>query len=149
MDTRIKEAISLFEDVMIYGTEQVLRSMDEQFWNQYSPEQLHLLKLLKKEERLTAGRLAALQGVHKSAISGRTKKLLAKELIRVVETPDRRSKLYELTAEGERVIGKARELTHRYVQEQLVDHVNDEEIDQFLRIFRKLKAIIKTEEVDE
>ncbi|AQQ52019.1 MarR family winged helix-turn-helix transcriptional regulator [Planococcus lenghuensis] len=145
MDPRVKEAVNLFEEVMIYGTEQVLKSMDPHFWQEYSPEQLQLLKLLQREGRLTSGRLAALQAVHKSAISGRTKKLLQKGLIRIVETPDRRSRLFELTPEGQQLVGQAEEMTHEYVQQLFIRHVEDEEIEQFLQIFRKLKTIIKTE----
>lgn len=146
-DKRIKEAVDLFEEVMIYGTERVLRGVNDPLWKEYSPEQLQLLKLIRKEGRVTSGRLAGLQAVHKSAISNRVKKLLQKELVRIVETGDRREKLLELTAEGERIIEQSDRALHEYVHQLLIAQVEDEEIDQFLRIFRKLKEIIKTDGV--
>ncbi|MDX1807088.1 MAG: MarR family transcriptional regulator, partial [Paenisporosarcina sp.] len=69
MDERIQEATELFEEVLIYGTERVLKSVEHPLWKEYSPEQMQVLKLISKEESMTAGRLAVLQGVHKSAIS--------------------------------------------------------------------------------
>ena len=75
MDKRIQEAVSLFEEVLIYGTERVIKSVDDPLWKEYSPEQIQVLKLIHKEGEITSGRLAILQGVHKSAISNRLKKL--------------------------------------------------------------------------
>ncbi|WP_416143939.1 hypothetical protein [Planococcus koreensis] len=78
MDARIKEAVDLFTEVMVYGTERVIKSIDDPLWKEYSPEQMQMLKLISKEQRITSGRLAVLQAVHKSAISSRIKKMLEK-----------------------------------------------------------------------
>ena len=51
MDERIREAVSLFEEVLIYGTERVIRSVDDPIWKEYSPEQIQVLKLIYKEGR--------------------------------------------------------------------------------------------------
>lgn len=147
MDGRIKEAVELFEEVMIYGTERVLRGVEEPLIKEYSPEQLHVLKMIRKEGAITSGRLASLQGVNKSAISNRMKKLLQKELVEVVQTSDRREKLLKLTKAGEAVVERSNEALHEYVQQLLLEQVNDEEIEQFLRIFRKLSTIIKSDGV--
>ena len=71
MDARIKEAVDLFTEVMVYGTERVIKSVDDPLWKEYSPEQIQLLKLIGREQRITSGRLAVMQGVHKSAVSSR------------------------------------------------------------------------------
>jgi DNA-binding MarR family transcriptional regulator len=147
MDTRIKEAIDLFTEVMVYGTERVIKSIDDPLWKEYSPEQIQLLKLIGREQRITSGRLAVLQGVHKSAVSSRIKKLLEKDLIRIVETANRREKLLELTEKGISIQRQSDKVLTDYIEKLFGQHIEDEEIEQFLTIFRKLKDIIKTDGV--
>ncbi|MBU0903590.1 MAG: winged helix DNA-binding protein [Firmicutes bacterium] len=147
MDKRIQEATELFEEVLIYGTERVLKSVDNPLWKEYSPEQMQVLKLISKEESMTAGRLALLQGVHKSAISSRLKKLVEKELVVIMPSGDRREKLIELTDKGQDVVEQSKQVLDEYIGSLLSDHVNDQEIEQFLVTFRKLKEILKMDGV--
>lgn len=147
MDTRIQEAVDLFQEVMIYGTERVIKSVDHPLWKEYSPEQIQLLKMISKEERVTSARLAILQAVHKSAISSRIKKLLQKEVIQVVQTTDRREKLLELTDKGQKILVELDKVLTDYLEKLMSENIADEEIDQFLTIFRKLKTIIKMDGV--
>jgi len=147
LDKRIQEATELFEEVLIYGTERVLKSVDNPLWKEYSPEQMQVLKLISKEESMTAGRLALLQGVHKSAISSRLKKLVEKELVVIKPSGDRREKLIELTDKGQDVVEQSKQVLDEYIGSLLSDHVNDQEIEQFLVTFRKLKEILKMDGV--
>jgi DNA-binding MarR family transcriptional regulator len=147
LDKRIQEATELFEEVLIYGTERVLKSVDNPLWKEYSPEQMQVLKLISKEESMTAGRLALLQGVHKSAISSRLKKLVEKELVVIMPSGDRREKLIELTDKGQEVVEQSKQVLDEYIGSLLSDHVNDQEIEQFLVTFRKLKEILKMDGV--
>lgn len=143
MDKRIQEAVTLFEEVLIYGTERVIRSVDDPVWKEYSPEQIQLMKLINKEGEITAGRLAILQGVHKSAISNRLKKLLKNELINIKPSGDKREKILVLTSRGEAIIKRSDEVLHEYIEKLMSNRVDDEEINQFLVTFRKLKEILK------
>lgn len=143
MDERIREAVSLFEEVLIYGTERVIRSVDDPIWKEYSPEQIQLLKLIYKEGEITSGRLAVLQGVHKSAISNRLKKLMEKELINTKPSGDKREKILVLTSLGEKVVNESDRVLHEYIGKLMSNQVDDEEIDQFLVTFRKLREILK------
>ncbi|ANU26527.1 MarR family winged helix-turn-helix transcriptional regulator [Planococcus versutus] len=147
MDTRINEAVDLFQEVLIYGTERVIKSVDHPLWREYSPEQIQMLKLIDKETQVTSTRLAVLQAVHKSAISSRIKKLLQKEVIQVVQTTDRREKLLELTTKGQALILELDQVLTDYIGKLMSENIADEEIDQFLTIFRKLKKIIKMDGV--
>lgn len=147
MDARIQEAVDLFTEVMVYGTERVLKSIDDPLWKEYSPEQIQMLKLISKEQRITSGRLAVLQAVHKSAISSRIKKLLEKGLVQIVETPNRREKVLELSPKGEEVLLGSDAVLTNYIEKLFDQKIGDEEIDQFLATFRKLKDIIKTDGV--
>lgn len=143
MDKRIQEAVSLFEEVLIYGTERVIRSVDDPLWREYSPEQIQVLKLIHKEGEITSGRLAILQGVHKSAISNRLKKLKEKELVDTKSSGDKREKILVLTLKGETVIKRSDEVLNEYIGKLLSNQVNDQELDQFLVMFRKLSKIMK------
>jgi DNA-binding MarR family transcriptional regulator len=147
LDKRIQEATELFEEVLIYGTERVLKSVENPLWKEYSPEQMQVLKLINKEESMTAGRLAVLQGVHKSAVSSRVKKLVEKELVIIKPTGDKREKLLVLTTKGKQVVKQSKEVLDEYIGALLTDHVNDQEIEQFLVTFRKLKEILKMDGV--
>ncbi|MBT2570595.1 winged helix DNA-binding protein [Planococcus sp. ISL-110] len=147
MDARIQEAVDLFQEVMIYGTERVIKSVDHPLWKEYSPEQIQLLKLISKEKQITSARLAVMQAVHKSAISSRIKKLLQKEVIQVVQTTDRREKLLELTDKGQAILVELDKVLTDYIEKLMSENIADEEIDQFLTIFRKLKTIIKMDGV--
>lgn len=147
MDQRIKEAVDLFTEVMIYGTERVIKSVDDPLWKEFSPEQMQMLKLISKEKRVTSSRLAVLQSVHKSAISSRSKKLLQKGLIQIVQTEDRREKMLEITEDGRKVLQQSDKVLTNYIEKLMSEHIEDEEIDQFLIIFRKLKDILKMDGV--
>lgn len=147
MDQRIKEAVDLFTEVMVYGTEKVIKSVDHPLWKEYSPEQMQMLKLIDKEGRVTSSRLAVLQSVHKSAISSRIKKLLQKELIRIAETDDKRAKMLEVTDSGREVLRESDKALTEYIEKLMSEQIEDKEIEEFLIIFRKIKKILKMDGV--
>lgn len=147
LDQRIKEAVDLFTEVMVYGTERVIKSVDDPLWKEYSPEQMQMLKLISNEGRITSSRLAVLQSVHKSAISSRIKKLLQRELIRISESEDKRTKMLEITDAGREVLRQSDEALTEYIEKLMSEHIEDKEIDEFLIIFRKLKKILKMDGV--
>lgn len=147
MDQRIKEAVDLFTEVMVYGTEKVIKSVDDPLWKDYSPEQMQMLKLISKEKQVTSSRLAVLQSVHKSAISSRIKKLLQRELIRIIDSEDKRTKVLEITDAGREVLQQSDKALTEYIEKLMSEHIEDVEIDQFLIIFRKLKKILKMDGV--
>lgn len=139
--------MDLFTDVMIYGTEKVIKSVDHPLWKEYSPEQMQMLKLISKEGQITSSRLAVLQAVHKSAISSRIKKLLQKELIRIAETEDKRTKMLEITDAGREVLEQSDKALTEYIEKLMSEQIEDKEIDEFLVLFRKLKEILKMDGV--
>ncbi|WP_201715703.1 MarR family winged helix-turn-helix transcriptional regulator [Rossellomorea arthrocnemi] len=146
MDKRLIEAVELFEDVMVFGTERVLKNVKAEVWQDYSPEQIQMLKLVNKNGPIPAGVIAELQGVHKSAISNRLKKLEEKALIEIVKAEgDQRSKLVCLTEKGRRVVTESDQAVYAYIEALFADQVKDEELDQFLTMFRKIKSILKLE----
>lgn len=147
MKNQLREAVELFEEVMIYGTERVIRSVDNPLWREYSPEQMQTLKIVGKHGPLALGQLAAMQGVHKSAISHRLKKLGENGLLQMVKAKeDQRTKLVELTEEGKAIVRQSEKVLYDYIEQLLSDEVEEEEIEQFVKTFRKLKEILKVRE---
>ncbi|OMP68469.1 MarR family transcriptional regulator [Domibacillus epiphyticus] len=134
---------------MIYGTERVLKSVDDPIWREYSPEQIQVMKIIGKHGPISSGNLAIMQGVHKSAISNRLKKLQEKELVQAAKSGvDQRTKLIELTKKGETVVHQSNEVLYGYIEHLLEEHVEEGEVEQFVKTFRKLKEILKLGEED-
>ncbi|MEM1504014.1 MarR family transcriptional regulator [Domibacillus sp. 8LH] len=144
MEKQLREAVELFEEVIVYGTERILKSIDDPIVHEFSPEQIQMMKIIEKHGPITSGRLAVMQGVHKSAISNRMKKLEEKGLIQMVRSEsDQRTKWVELTEEGREFIQKTRECVSDFISSLLSSHIDEQEVEQFVNMFRKLKEIIK------
>lgn len=147
MKENLREAVLLFEEVMIHGTERVLKSVDSPVWRVYSPEQLHLLKLVGKYGPIASGRIAVMQGVHKSAISNRLKKLNEKGLVEVERSEDdHRTKRIVLTQVGQDVVEESNQAIYDYLEQLIDGKVEDDEIQQFIETFKKVKSILKIED---
>ena len=146
MKKKLCEAVELFEEVIMYGTERIIRSFEHQLFEEYSSEQLQMLQIISKSGCISPGKLASLQGVHKSAISNRYKKLETKGLVRTVDSKeDLRGKSITLTQKGNDVVTLFNEVIYEHVENIVLNDFHEEEIDEFLRIFRKLSSILKTE----
>ncbi|MEW8975192.1 MAG: MarR family transcriptional regulator, partial [Exiguobacterium sp.] len=119
-------------------------SVEAPVWQMYSPEQLHVLKLVGKYGPISSGRLAAVQGVHKSAISNRLKKLTEKGLV-IVERreDDHRTKYISLTEAGRLVATEAEQEIYTYLESLIEGKVEEEEIIQFIETFKKIKEILQ------
>ena len=143
MKELMREAVQLFEEVMFHGAEHVIEAMEGDVWRDYSREQLQLLKLLEQFGPIQAGQLAQKQGVHKSAVSNRLKKLVEKELVVSRRGQDQRERLIELTESGRRVVEAADTAVYHYVESLLDGKIEETEIEQFVRTFRKIKQLLR------
>jgi len=141
---KLKEAVELFEEVMIYGTEHVIKNMDIPIWKEYSPEQIQVLKILSKYGTLSSGKLAGIQGVHKSAVSSRLKKLEEKGLVTSGrDENDQRSKVIELTSAGNATLQISNDAVYAYIKNLVNDRIDEQELETFVQTFRKLKEIFE------
>ncbi|VDG97866.1 HTH-type transcriptional regulator tcaR [Lysinibacillus sphaericus] len=148
MKETLLEAIELFEEVIIYGTEHFLKSVQSPIWKEYSPEQIQTLKLLSAYDSLSNGKLAELQGVHKSAITARLKKLEEKGLIRTERAQhDQRAKVVRLTEPGREILSASNTAINETIANLFTDEISEEELLQFVSTFRKLKDILQIKEL--
>ncbi|ARD48944.1 MarR family transcriptional regulator [Sporosarcina sp. P37] len=147
MKEQLQEAVELFEEVIIYGTEHVVKNLDMPIWKDYSREQIQVLKILSAYGHLSSGQLAEIQGVHKSAISTRLKKLVEKELVVSEKDPnDQRINRIALTAKGLEVLSISDEAIYESVEKLFKDQIDEQELEQFIGTFRKLKSILVMKE---
>ncbi|PID14192.1 MarR family transcriptional regulator [Sporosarcina sp. P34] len=147
MRNQLQEAVELFEEVMIYGTEHVVKNLDVPIWKDYSPEQIHVLKILSAYGQLSSGQLAEIQGVHKSAISSRLKKLVEKDLVQSEkDVKDQRMNRISLTEKGHEVLSISNAAINESIENLLKDQIDEQELEQFIKTFRKLKSILVTKE---
>ncbi|WP_153730519.1 MarR family winged helix-turn-helix transcriptional regulator [Sporosarcina obsidiansis] len=148
MKEQLQEAVDLFEEVMIYGTEHVVKNLDVPIWKEYSPEQIQVLKILSAYEHLSSGQLAEVQGVHKSAISTRLKKLVEKELVQLEKDPnDQRTNRVSLTQKGMDVLSVSNEAIYENIEKIFKDRIDEQELETFITTFRKLKEILLMKEM--
>ncbi|TVX93222.1 MarR family winged helix-turn-helix transcriptional regulator [Paenibacillus agilis] len=142
MNTKLYEAIQLFEEVMIYGTNHIMNELKLDIFKELSLEQVRLLELLVTKGPLTSTEITELQGGHKSATSNRLKKLIQKDYVRFEQKEDdHRIKHVVITDKGLVATKLANELSFNYFKSLLSD-VSEEEIEQFIMTFRKVKAIL-------
>jgi len=112
-------------------------------FNQISPQQVSLIKILSLSGASSPGHLAIVQQVHKSAISNRLKKLLEKGWVEWVDSEgDKRTKLVQITEEGEKILRQAEEAIYdRFCG--VFEHIADEDVETFIRIFTNVKEQLK------
>ncbi|MWV42933.1 MarR family transcriptional regulator [Paenibacillus sp. HJL G12] len=140
---KFSESADLFEEVMMRGAEQMIKYMDHSIWKEYSPQQLRLMKLVDQLGALTAGQLADMLQVHKSAISNRLKKLTDKGLVRVVRLEhDNRISVITITPEGKSIVDEAYNVLYGYINSMVKETLNEDELDQFIHVLRKLKQML-------
>ncbi|SDH99481.1 MarR family winged helix-turn-helix transcriptional regulator [Alteribacillus bidgolensis] len=143
MSDRLQEAIRLFTDVMVYGQNEVFRKVENELHKELSMEQIKMLNWLERYGSLTSKELTELQGGHKSATSSRLKKLVDKEYVKVVQKEDdRRVKHVEFTEKGAAAYKEAKEQVNEYLS-SVLEGIENEEIDQFIYIFSKVKELLK------
>ncbi|WOV87230.1 MarR family transcriptional regulator [Sporosarcina oncorhynchi] len=144
MKEQLKEAVELFEEVLIYGTEHVMKSVDIDIWKEYSPEQIQVLKILETQGPLSNTKLAEIQGVHKSAISTRLKKLEQMGLVQSSRDPhDQRAKVVLLTEAGTEILKVSSEAVYDSIMKLFGDQIDERELQSFVETFRKLKSILQ------
>lgn len=146
MNDKLLEAVKLFEEIMIYGTEHVIKNMDIPIWKEYSPEQIQVLKILASYGSLSSGKLAKIQGVHKSAVSSRLRKLEEKDLVvSARDEKDKRTKLVKLTSAGMEVLHASNKAVYDNIEKLFAGRIAEDELEEFVKTFRKLKEILQME----
>jgi MarR family transcriptional regulator, teicoplanin-associated locus regulator len=140
---RLKDAIDLFHEVSFMATEVFHKGTSHDIFQHISPQQVELLKFLSLSSPASPGHLAIVQQVHKSAISNRLKKLHEKGFVKWIDSErDKRTKLVEITAEGERMLQQAEEAIYDKFC-TLFENISGKDVEAFIRIFTDVKEQLK------
>ncbi|NPC91371.1 MarR family transcriptional regulator [Bacillus sp. WMMC1349] len=144
-EKKLSQAIDLFAEVLFDATEYVQREINQDLFEHISREQADLLTILKIKGSCSPGSLALIQNVHKSAISNRLKKLLEKGFVEWDDSQihrDKRSKRINITRKGEGMIEELNSAIFKALR-KLIDEVDEEHLDSFIKIFTILKGKFK------
>ncbi|CUB18213.1 HTH-type transcriptional regulator TcaR [Bacillus subtilis] len=144
-EQKLCQAINLFVEVLLEGTEFVHHEINQDVFKNISREQADLLKILKVKGPTSPGSLAMYQNVHKSAISNRLKKLLDKGLVEWDDCPaksDKRSKLINITTSGETILEELDSAIFNALKE-LIDDIDEKHLNSIIEIFTILKNKFK------
>ncbi|MDR4435202.1 MarR family transcriptional regulator [Bacillus tequilensis] len=144
-EQKLCQAINLFVEVLLEGTEFVHREINQDVFKHISKEQADLLKILKVKGPASPGSLAMYQNVHKSAISNRLKKLIDKGFVEWDDCPvksDKRSKLINITASGEHIMEELDAAIFNALKE-LIDDIDEEHLNSIIELFTILKSKFK------
>lgn len=144
----IHEAIQLFDEIILRSNEKIMRELTEELIKGISREQYEVLALLKFRGDQTPGEIAQFQNVKKSAMSNRLSKLLDKGYIVYTPDPtgDKRSKQVQLTEEGLKIATQIQSHYRSVIAEIFEDLHEDEELDVFINLLKRIQERLKEKE---
>ncbi|MEY8752246.1 MarR family winged helix-turn-helix transcriptional regulator [Alkalicoccobacillus gibsonii] len=146
---KLSEAITLFSEILSYGQQTLFKEISSKNLKVLSVEQIDLLSLLASRGPLNSTQIASFQGLHKSAISSRLKKLEELELITLRKSDeDFRVKFAELTSEGEVEIQTCQEVMLEYFG-NLFSDFKEEDLTYFIKMLGLVKDRLLTENPDQ
>ncbi|SDI29611.1 DNA-binding transcriptional regulator, MarR family [Alteribacillus persepolensis] len=96
--------------------------------SQYSEQQLQTLRVIKQHPNISQNDIAAFQGVYKTAISNRIKKLEQDGLVFIRADEDMRKKVVSLSSKGLQLIEQADKVIYGKLDELLGPVFTEEEI---------------------
>lgn len=123
---------------------QIINEVIEEKDIKISREQLGVFKLLLKYKKLTLKEIAEMQGVFKTAISKRIKKLEEKGFVKQSISSDKREKLIMLTEEGYHFYEIRQMMLYEGIMKKL--NIDAGEVDEIYLYLDKINKIIAKEE---
>ncbi|TSB48446.1 MarR family winged helix-turn-helix transcriptional regulator [Alkalicoccobacillus porphyridii] len=144
MRNQLSEAIGLYCEIMVYGQQQFFKELASKDVKVMSFEQVDLLSILDSQGPLTSKEIASFQGLHKSAISARLKKLEQNGLVWFRRSEDDyRVKYAELTAEGIKEMEQCEQIMLDYFG-NLFSDFKEEDLSYFIEMLGKVRERLLT-----
>lgn len=110
-----------------------------------SREQLGIFKLLLEYKQLTLNQIAEMQGVYKTAISKRIKKLEGKSFVERIKSEDKREKVMQLTDEGLQFYNNRQNKLYEGFKRKL--DLNSKELNELFGYANKINHILKKDDI--
>ena len=111
----------------------------------YSPQQLQTLRIIKKNPAISQSKIADIQGVFKTAISNRIKKLEQDGLIAILTNQDLRKKSISITQKGTDLLMVSETVIFENLNDLLAERFTSDEIIQFTSQLDEIVNSLKTE----
>ncbi|WP_082233044.1 MarR family winged helix-turn-helix transcriptional regulator [Halobacillus massiliensis] len=144
MSKELREAYVKFNEAM-WGINtyvaQILSSHET--LSRYSQQQMETLRIIKQNPKISQNEIAAIQGVFKTAISNRIKKLKEDGLIHITSDKDQRKKSVSLTQEGMQLLDLSEEVVYGKLNELFEDHFSKEEVIYFTKQLDEAAKLLK------
>lgn len=109
-----------------------------------SREQLGIFKLLLEQKQLSVNQIAEKQGVYKTAISKRIKKLETKHFVERINSGDKREKVIQLTEEGLQFYNNRQNKLYEGFKRKL--NLNNKELNDLFDYTNHINDILKKDE---
>lgn len=109
-----------------------------------SREQLGIFKLLLEHKQLSVNQIAEKQGVYKTAISKRIKKLETKHFVERIKSGDKREKVIQLTEEGLQFYNNRQNKLYESFKRKL--NLNNKELNDLFDYTNHINDILKKDE---
>lgn len=109
-----------------------------------SREQLGIFKLLLEHKQLSVNQIAEKQGVYKTAISKRIKKLETKHFVERIKSEDKREKVIQLTEEGLQFYNNRQNKLYEGFKRKL--NLNSKELNDLFDYTNHINDILKKDE---
>lgn len=106
-----------------------------------SREQMGVFKLLMENKKMSMKDIAQKQGVYKTAITKRIKKMEDKGFVKKVNSVDKREKLISLTSEGYEFYQNRQELLYKGLEKKL--NLSEDNIENIINHMSEIKLILQ------
>ncbi|WP_088105344.1 MarR family winged helix-turn-helix transcriptional regulator [Halalkalibacter urbisdiaboli] len=138
-ETTLNLLIQQYEDTYVFATQRIEKIISEQIIPM-TIEQFGILRKLHKDGSCRPKDLAEYTGVHKSAITQKSDRLVAKGYIkRKLDTKDRRNVYLSITKEGEAVYLESEKAMKMFIKSLLLK-LDPMEIETLIRVHQKINT---------
>lgn len=143
MDLRKQEQFNAFHLTYI-EISKIINEVLEENNIDISREQLGVFKLLLEYKKLTIKEIASSQGVFKTAISKRVKKLEDKGFVKKIESVDKREKVIALTQKGYEFYQNRQAILYEGLEKKF--NLSKEENEALFKHIRDINSILLKDE---
>lgn len=150
MSKELRKAYSKFGDAILEINAYVAQIVDKhEELNRYSPQQLQTLRIINENPAISQNKIAEIQGVFKTAISNRIKRLEQDCLITIHSDQDMRKRAISITQKGLELLGISENAIYENLNELLEEKFTNEEILTFTRQLDEIVHSLKKRKEDE
>jgi len=145
MSEELRESFAKFSEAMWVINDYVEKILQEdETLSRYSKQQIETLRIIHKNPNISQKEISSIQGVFKTAISNRIRKLEQDGLIVINSDKDMRRKSVSLTSDGLKIVKLAEEMIFENLNSLLEDDFSKGEVIHFTEQLEKIVTLLKS-----